>query len=249
MAIDIDPDLGHLDGAIESVEFKVSVRAGDEHKVQALLAKESAKRERRTLYFYDTKDLVLYQRGLVVRSRVMQGGSDDSTVKLRPVDLSSDGAGWRKLDGLRIELDVVGNRRIVSAKLEGKPDPGEIEAVEAGRRSVASLFSGTQENLVNAFAPKSVTLRKLEVLGPVDVRKWELENLKGFPHKLCVEEWSLPDASRFLELSFKVFPDGASNAESAFSDLLTGLGIDSAGDQVPRAPRVLEFFADRLDHA
>jgi hypothetical protein len=245
MAIDIEPgDLGRLDRAIQKVEFKLTVLARDERKVQAVLAGAQADQERRKVYFYDTRELALYDRDLVLRSRVIEGDDDDSTVKLRPVDLSGDGAGWRRIDRIRIELDVVGSEEVVSAKLDGRPDPGEIEDVEAGRRSVASLFSAAQERLVAAYAPDAISLSDLAVLGPVDARKWDLD-LLGFPHTLSIEEWSLPDASRFIELSFKVSPAEAPDAQVAFRELLTGRGIDIAGDQVPKTPRVLKFFADR----
>ena len=248
MAIDTDAgDLGDLDPAIEKVEFKLTVLAGEEDKVQALLQREGAQPRRRKVYFYDTKDLALYGKDLVLRARVTQGDDDDSTVKLRPVDLADDEASWRRIDGIRIELDVVGDKRVPSAKLDGEPDRGEIEEVEAKRRPVASLFSGKQERLIADYAPDGISLHELEVLGPVDARKWDLDNPEGFPHTLSVEEWSLPDATRFIELSFKVSADEASAAQTAFRALLTGLELDVAGDQTPKTPRVLKFFTDRLD--
>jgi hypothetical protein len=232
-----------IDREIQKIEFKLTVLAGEEPKVQELLAHERADPERRKVYFYDTPGLALFERDLVLRGRVNQGEDDDSTVKLRPVQLSLEEAAWRAIDGVRVELDVVGTDEVVSVKLDGRPDPGEIEDVQAGR-PVASLFSRRQEKLVEAYAD-GVSLEQLAVLGPVDARKWELDDLDGFPHTLSVEEWSLPDASRFIELSFKVSPEEAEGAQAAFGDLLAGLGIDAAGDQLPKTPRVLKFFADR----
>jgi hypothetical protein len=74
-------------------------------------------------------------------------------------------------------------------------------------------------------------LRHLEVLGPVDARKWGLEHPDGFPHALSVEEWSVPDATGFIELSFKAGPREAKDAQTAFRLLLKGLGIDVAGSR------------------
>jgi hypothetical protein len=146
MVIDGDAgDLGHLDPAIQKVEFKLTVLAGEEGKVQALLQREGGQPQRRKVYFYDTKDLVLYGKDLVLRARVTQGDDDDSTVKLRPVDLADDEASWQQIGGIRIELDVVGHKRVPSAKLDGEPDRGEIEEVEARQRPVGSLFSGKQD--------------------------------------------------------------------------------------------------------
>jgi hypothetical protein len=202
MAIDPDAgDLRHLDPAIEKVEFKLTVLAAEEHTVQALLEKDGGQPQRRKVYFYDTKDLALYGKDLVLRARVTQGDDDDSTVKLRPVDLADDQASWRQVDGIRIELDVVGDKQIRSAKLDGEPDRGEIEEVEAKQRPVASLFSGKQEQLIADCAPDGISMPALELLGPVDARKWDLDHPEGFPHTLSVEEWSLPDATHFIELS------------------------------------------------
>jgi hypothetical protein len=247
MAIDTDGgDLGRLDPAIQKVEFKITVLSGKEAKVQALLQKEGGQPQRRKVYFYDTKDLALYGKDLVLRARVTQGDDDDSTVKLRPVDLGDDEASWRQIDGIRIELDVVGDKQVPSAKLDGEPDRGEVEEVEAKQRPVGSLFSGKQEQLIADYAPDGISLNELEVLGPVDARKWDLDDPDGFPHTLSVEEWSLPDATRFIELSFKVSADEATDAQTAFRALLIGLEVDVAGDQTPKTPRVLKYFADRL---
>jgi hypothetical protein len=247
MAIDTDGgDLGDLDPAIQRVEFKLTVLATEEDTVQALLQKEGGQPQRRKVYFYDTKDLALYGKDLVLRARVTQGDDDDSTVKLRPVDLADDQASWRQIDGIRIELDVVGDTQVPSAKLDGEPGRGEIEDVEAKRRPVGSLFSGKQEQLIADYAPDGISLHELAVLGPVDARKWDLDNPAGFPHTLSVEEWSLPDATRFIELSFKVSADEATDAQTIFRALLSGLEVDVAGDQTPKTPRVLKYFADRL---
>ena len=247
MAIDAHGgDLGRLDPAIQKVEFKITVLSGEEAKVQALLQKEGGQPQRRKVYFYDTKDLALYGKDLVLRARVTQGDDDDSTVKLRPVDLADDEASWRQIDGIRIELDVVGDKQVPSAKLDGEPDRGEVEEVEAKQRPVGSLFSAKQEQLIADYAPDGISLNELEVLGPVDARKWDLDDPDGFPHTLSVEEWSLPDATRFIELSFKVPADEATDAQAAFRALLIGLEVDVAGDQTPKTPRVLKYFADRL---
>lgn len=244
MTIDTEPgDLDDLDDAIDRVEFKLTVLLRDEPKVQALLAEKRKDPERRRVYFYDTRDLALDARRLILRSRVIEGDDDDSTVKLRPADLA--GAGWQRIDGIEAELDVVGSRHVVSARLDGKPKRGEIDDVAAERRPVTSLFKAEQEALVEAYAG-DIAWDDLEALGPVDARKWELDDLHGFPYELCVEEWALPDASRFIELSFKVEPDAAPEAQAAFHGLLAELDIDATGDQVAKTPRVLRFFADRL---
>ncbi|HZB55734.1 MAG TPA: hypothetical protein VE527_19015, partial [Reyranella sp.] len=73
------------------------------------------------------------------------------------------------------------------AKLEGSPEHGEVEDVELEQRPVDSLYSRRQEDLIKAYAPKGVGFDDLEVLGPVDARKWVLDDLDQFPYKLCIE--------------------------------------------------------------
>src|SRR5262245_9071966 len=158
-------DLANLDSAIQKVEFKLTVLAAEEPKVQALLERLNARPQRRKVYFFDTKALALFGADLVLRARATDGDDDDSTVKLRPVDLSAGDAAWRAIDGVRIELDVVGDRQVTSAKLDGAPDRGEIEQVEAARRPLASLFGGKQEQLIGDYAPDGIGLGALAVLG------------------------------------------------------------------------------------
>ena len=109
---------------------------------------------------------------------------------------------------------------------------------------MGSLFSGKQERLIDE---RGAWLHGLEVLGPVDARRWDLDRPDGFPHMLCVEEWSLPGASHFIELSFKVDAGAAGDARTDFRALLRNLALDPSGDQEPKTPRVLKFFAARLD--
>lgn len=237
--------LGTLDPAIQKLEFKVTVLPDEEPKVQAELRRAGVSPARRKVYFYDTAKLALFAKGLVLRARVTDGDDDDSTVKLRPLPLPNIPALWVATDAVRIELDVVGKKQVPSAKLDGEPDRGEIEQVERGALELSKLFSKAQEALVADGLPSGTSLNDLAVLGPVDARKWDLPP-ETFPHKLSVEEWSLPDGTHFIELSFKVTPDEAQDAERAFHALLDRLVIGHDGDPDPKTPRVLKFFAGRL---
>src|SRR5205085_588154 len=173
--------------------FKQTLVPADEGRLPPMFGHVLKRPQRRRVYFYDTADLALSaESGLLLRARVTQGDDDDSTVKVRPAGLEP-GAAWRPIDGVEIELDVSGKGPTCSAKLDGSPEHGEIEDVEAGKRAIGGLFSHRrQADLIQAYAPRGVRLDDLAVLGPVDARKWVFEDLPGFPYALCVEEWSLP---------------------------------------------------------
>ena len=127
----------------------------------------------------------------------------------------------------------------------GSPIAGEVEQVEHGALKLSKLFTKAQEALVEDGLPSGTSLNDLAVLGPVDARKWDLPP-ETFPHKLSVEEWSLPDGPHFVELSFKVAPDEAESAEREFHSLLDRLKIGHDGDPEPKTGRVLKFLADQL---
>jgi hypothetical protein len=236
---------GDLDPAIQKLEFKVTVLPAEEPKVQAELRSLAVDPARRKVYFYDTPELALFAQDLVLRARVTDGDDDDSTVKLRPLPLPDIPDRWRTTDKVRIELDVVGSRQVPSAKLDGKPDRGEIEQVAQHALALSKLLSKAQEAIIDDVMPSGTALDDLAVLGPVNARKWDLPP-GAFPFELSVEEWSLPDESHFVELSFKVDPDEAASAEQAFHALLDRMGIGHDGDPEPKTPRVLRFFAQRL---
>jgi hypothetical protein len=233
------------DPAIQKIEFKVTVLPPEESRVHAELRRVGVSPVRRKVYFYDTPELALFANNLVLRARVTEGDDDDSTVKLRPLPLPGIPTRWSATDGVRIELDVVGSKQVPSAKLDGEPDRGEVEQVEQGALKLSKLFNSAQEALVADGLPSNTSLNDLAVLGPVAARKWDLPP-ETFPHKLSVEEWSLPDGPHFVELSFKVTPDEAQSAERAFHSLLDRLQIGHDGDPDPKTPRVLRFYAERL---
>jgi hypothetical protein len=243
MDMSTESDTGSLglDPAIENVEFKITVRASQEELVRAELRKADVEPQLRRVYFFDTQELPLYDAGVVLRARVTRDAADDSTVKLRPVVPAEIDRRWRETDGFEIELDMVGDTPVCSAKLEATQRRDEIDQVAAGERRLRTLFSEDQERLIGDFAPIGLSWHELSVLGPVDVRKWELEPA-GFPHEVTVEEWVLPDESDLIELSFKVAPGQAVDGGRAFRALLAERGLDPYGDQQAKARTVLEFF-------
>jgi hypothetical protein len=241
-----DPDVQTLidDPAIESVEIKLTVRADQEQMVHSALEREDVEPERRDVYFFDTDDLDLYRSGLVLRARKIDGDTDDTTVKLRPVVPADIGARWKGLAEFNIEIDAVGERMVCSAKLDSEQDRGEIEAVVDGEREPRKLFTTDQADLIAEFGPDEVGWGRIHPLGPVDTKKYELE-LDELDQELTVEIWILPDGSDLVELSIKVAPDEAEKAGTDLRDFLIGEGFDVEGDQQTKTRAALSFFTGR----
>jgi len=57
-----------LDGAIQRLEFKVTALPPEEAKVHAELRRAGVDPARRKVYFYDTPELALFARDLVLRA-------------------------------------------------------------------------------------------------------------------------------------------------------------------------------------
>ena len=84
--------------------------------------------------------------------------------------------------------------------------------------------------------PSGTSLHELEVLGPVDARKWDLTARRDSRTR-SRRGVVLPDGTHFIELSFKVAADEAQAAERAFHALLDHLKIGHDGDPDRRLPR------------
>jgi hypothetical protein len=242
MAVHAEPGpFSGLDPAIKELEFKVTVLRGEEPKLQAELKRLRVRPVRRRVYFYDTRGLDLAAQKLFLRGRETDGDDDQSTVKLRPLPEAGLPAHWQ--GDVELSADVVGSKQVPSVKLDRKLDPGEVAR---GDLELSKLFNKAQEAIIAAALPAGTKLDDLEVLGPIHARKWDLPADVLPPYELSVEEWSLPDASRFLEISFKAQRVDGERAQAAFHALLDRLEIGHDGDPDPKTLNALEFFAEWL---
>ena len=69
----------------DSVELKLTVPESDQRSTVTSLGMDPLDAEIRQVFFFETPDLALNKRGVVVRARRVQRKGDDSVVKLRPV--------------------------------------------------------------------------------------------------------------------------------------------------------------------
>ena len=230
-----------IDPAISAVEVKLTAHIEDEDLVLGLLDKAGEEPESRTVYFFDTPALDLLDAGLVLRARKVKGDEDDSTVKLRPVDPARIPIDWVHTEGFEIEMDRVGDKEVISAKLGQPQAQGEIDDAVEGRRPLRKLFSADQERLIAEFGPADVGWDSLTVMGPIAVSKWK-SDWDGLAYDVVVERWQLPDGSDLVEMSIKVEPGEATQAAADFTAMLESLGIDVGGDQQTKTRGALTFF-------
>ena len=102
----------------DSVELKLTVPVSDRASGAAALGVDPLDAQIRQVYFFDTPDLALNAKGLVVRARRVQGKGDDTVVKLRPVvpdELSDD---LRDSPSFGVEVDAMPGGFVCSGSMK-----------------------------------------------------------------------------------------------------------------------------------
>jgi hypothetical protein len=237
---------------VQNVEIKVTIGAAHAAEAARTLGLRQGDAEPRDIWFCEYRNgaggpaaLPLLGQGIILRVRRKRGGADDSTMKVRRREDEPLLSSWRRElvreEEFRVEGDWVGSRHMVSASLVAELPDGDIGEVATGRRTVASLFTAAQEEVLRAASPLPIDLRALDPLGPVSARKWEPRR-HLFEHEFAAEDWQA-DELRFLELSIRVPRSIAEAAQGTFEQQIHDLGLDVDEVQETKTRLILEHFA------
>jgi hypothetical protein len=232
----------------DSVELKVTVPEEQQLSTARALELDPLQAQIRQVFFLDTPELALDQRGLVVRARRSQKKGDDSVVKLRPVVPSELPRDVRRAPGFGVEVDAAPGGYVCSGSMAGVPRAGDVHEAVAGKRRLRSLFSKEQRALFAAHAPEGMELDDLSVLGPIFVLKLKYTP-EDFARRMVAEMWLYPDGSRILELSTKCAPAEAFQVAAEARAFLGSKGVDLHGEQQTKTRTALEFFSQQLKAA
>jgi len=232
-------------GGSDSVELKLTVPESHQRSTVIALGADPLEAQIRQVVFFDTPDLTLYEQGVVVRARRIQGKGDDSAVKLRPVDPDKVPDRLRRNAAFRIEVDALPGGFVCSGALKSALRPTDVREVLAGERALRKLFSKEQRALYAEHAPAGIGLDDLSVLGPIFVLKVRFEPPK-LRRRLVGEMWLYPDGSRILELSTRCGTNEAFQLAAETRAFLAGAGIDVSGEQETKTRKALEYFAGSL---
>jgi hypothetical protein len=232
----------------DTVELKLTVPISDRTKTGEALGVDPLDGHIRQVYFFDTPDLALNQRGLVVRARRVQGKGDDSVVKLRPVVPESLEPALRGSPNFGVEVDAMPGGYVCSGSMKHVLDPTDVREAAAGMSPISKLYSKEQRALYTAHAPEGIGLDDLAILGPILVLKVKF-NPKGYDRRLVAELWMYPDNSMLLELSTRCATAEAFQMGMELRIFLTDRGIDLTGEQETKTKKALEFFSQRLQAA
>jgi hypothetical protein len=240
-----DEELSQLVGLAkdsDSVELKLTVPDQHHRSTVVSLGMDPLEAQIRQVYFFDTPDLALDAKGIVVRARRVQGRGDDSVVKLRPVVPGEIPDRLRRSPRMVVELDAMPGGWVCSGSLRRALGTTDVKRVAAGERPVSKLFSKEQRAFYAAHAPEEVGLDDLTVLGPIFVLKLNLRP-EGFDRKLVAEMWLYPDGSRILELSTKCAPADMLNTAVDSRLFLRERDVDVTGEQQTKTRTALKYFS------
>jgi hypothetical protein len=224
------------------VEFKITIAQNQAATVLELLHLSPDKAKREHIRFYDTPQLALYNRGVVLRTRKVHNGADDSTVKLRPVDASRIAPQWFTHPGFKVETDQVDDQGMPSASLTLELERNKIDKADEGKHGLGSLFTQEQERLVSELSKELIDFGTLSILGPTEAHKWKVTPKQG-PGPLAIEQWTLPDGRKLLEVSIRAAQPQSKEAAKALSAFLDGHGIQRSTAQETKTQAALHYFA------
>jgi hypothetical protein len=237
--------LGELLGLIkksDSVELKLTVPEPHQRSAAVALGMDPLEAQLRQVVFFDTPELTLYQHGVVVRARRVQGKGDDSAVKLRPVVPDSVPEKLRGSASFRVEVDALPGGFVCSGALKAALRPTDVREALAGQRPIRKLFSKEQRAFYAEHAPAGVGLDDLSVLGPILVLKLRFTPPE-LGRRLVAEMWLYPDGSRVLELSTRCDVGEAFQVAAETRAYLAARRIDLTGEQQTKTRKALDFFA------
>ncbi len=187
---------------VPGVKVEVKIELGDADGARVEKAMRLDAGERRDVVFFDTPELTLYARGVVLRARRVHGHGDDVAVKVpgaTPVP-----AGTEQRAGFKREVDRTESAAVVTTSLTEHVKGKHIEAVVARARPVRSLFTDAQRALADTvLGAPGVPWDALAVLGPVSTTVWKPAKAPGLALPAALERWRIPGGD-LVEISARV---------------------------------------------
>src|SRR5262245_38651945 len=181
-------ELMKLIAGADSVELKVTVPEEYHRSAADALDLDPLEAQIRQVVFFDTPDLALNAAGVVVRARRVQGASDDSVVKLRPVAPDNLSPKLRKAPTFGVEVDAMPGGFVCSGSYKAVLPEPRVREVVSRQRPIRKLFSKEQRAFFAEHAPAGLALDDLTPLGPINVMKLKFVP-KDFARRLVAEMW------------------------------------------------------------
>jgi hypothetical protein len=233
---------------VVSLVFATALHASDTcgEEVKLLLSPEqvlstatslkAAKQRHTQIYFYDTPQLDLLAKGLILRIR--QGADNDFTVKLRLASEQQFSARAKASPGFKCEGEVIDGVERPSYSI---PNNYVASSVPETGNELFPLLNEPQRQLLEAsgIVVDWTHVRRVIVIHSTS---WTVHSQSPPLGKLSLELWEWPNG-KSLEISTKVPADAGSSAFVELKDLAKRNHLDLSSDQRSKTATALQFIA------
>lgn len=193
------------------------------------------KQKESKIYFYDTPQLDLLAKGLILRIR--RGANDDLTVKLRPASKQKVSARVADKEGFKCEGEVIDGEEHPSYSMQTKYDEGS--APQSGNELVSSLSKGQRQLIKDSEIV--VDWAHVRRVIAIQSTSWAVPPQSPF-EKLSLELWEWPNGTS-LEISAKVPPDSGNKAFVELKNLAKSNHLELSSDQRSKTATALQSIA------
>lgn len=171
--------------------------------------------EQKHIFFFDTKDLILFKNGITLRVRRMQDETFDSTVKVRSQTLENLPEISKKgFKNLSCEIEVIEGTQLKECDLTRR-EKKILPSIDS--KNANSFFNKDQTKFTKYFF-KDLKWNDLKYWGRIISNKWEIS--EGTKNLAC-ELWTLPNSKRLIECSVKAPIENIEIEKKFLSEYLT----------------------------
>ena len=229
----------------DAVEVKVNVASEDiPAAIEQLGMKDKSSMR---VWFYEDltpgiQALPLLHAGVILRARVREDGTVESTLKLRPCRLSQLTADWSSgvTEGdleYTVEEDRSSTTRAIAASCTVShpvgPSPTEPPY------PIDELLTDRQRDFLQTCGSVRINPRTLDPLGPIEATRWKKLSGSAVPDlKPRAERW-LVRGTPYLEISVRTTPETAAASASRLAQLLAEHNLREDDSQESKTSRVL----------
>jgi hypothetical protein len=201
----------------------------------AVTSLNGAKQKHTHIYFYDTPQLDLLAKGLILRIR--QGAHDDLTVKLRPASEQQFSARASGKEGFKCEGEVIDGVERPSYSVQS--EYVAASAPKTGNELVSSLTKGQRQLLKSS----GIVVDWAHVGRIMDIQStsWTVPPQDPFG-KLSLELWEWPNG-KSLEISTKVSADAGHNAYVELKNVANRNHLELSSDQRSKTATALQSIS------
>jgi hypothetical protein len=190
----------------EKIEIKLAFVSEDTAKAFAILGLTDPPKEERRIHFFDTGNLALFDRGLILRVRqtVVGDDVDDATLKVRGPFAPNAASRFLAIAGAAAKFEGdqnVGREELPSFSITTEPGSEVVAAAVADPQKVESVLNAASQTLLHEIRGAEGDSTQIICLGPIRSRIWKLEP-DGFVGKITAELWDVAGV-QLLEISDK----------------------------------------------